>query len=399
VAASADALPFLDHGGAEFAADPHGCLRRARDQSPIVRTPTGVGVLTYDGCSSVIGDPDFRPGVFEMMRRAAPNRSDRPADRTLLGTEGDDHQAVRRAVVPWFTPRRIESLRARTAALVDERLARVATAGGCEFMDEIAVPIPPAVFCWMVGCDPERGPELRQWSTIALRAFSGDPAVMDDVAGAVRHLRRFADELIEDKQRSPGDDITSALLRAVDEGSLTLGDVGSLLTELLSASVDNTTHSMGLAVWLLAEHPAEWSAVACGTAPIDRAVEECARFEPVIRHGNHVATRDLQLLGVQVPARTLVTVYLASAHRDPSVYTAPDVFDVARRPAQPQLQFGLGRHYCVGAALARMEVQEVVRAVTTNWRAPRIGRVARVETAVTGEVHALPVEFAVRALG
>src|SRR5690349_9588401 len=73
VAASADALPFLDHGGAEFAADPHGCLRRARDRSPIVRTPTGVGVLTYDGCSSVIGDPDFRPGVFEMMRRAAPN--------------------------------------------------------------------------------------------------------------------------------------------------------------------------------------------------------------------------------------------------------------------------------------------------------------------------------------
>ncbi len=399
MAAAVDALPFLDHGSPEFAADPHGCLRRAREASPIVHTPTGVGVLTYEGCSSVIGDPDFRPGVFEMIRRAAPNRPDRPSDRTLLGTEGDDHQALRRAVVPWFTPRRIELLRARTAALVDERLAGVATAGGCEFMDAIASPVPPTVFCWMVGCDPERGPELRQWSTIALRAFSGDPAVMDDVARAVRELRRFADELIQDKERSPGDDITSALLDAVAEGVLTLGDVRSLLTELLSASVDNTTQSMGFAVWLLVRHPSEWSAVARGAAPLDRAVEECARYEPVIRHGNHIATRDLELLGVQVPERTLVTVYLASAHRDPAVYEAPDVFDAARRPTQPQLQFGVGRHYCVGAALARMEIQEVVRAVTTNWQAPRIGPAARVETAVTGDVRALPVEYEVRALG
>jgi cytochrome P450 len=397
VAVSVGSLPFLDHGRAAFAADPHGCLRRARDESPIVRTPTGVGVLTYAGCNSVIGDPDFRPGVFEMMRRAAPSRSGGTSGRTLLGTEGDDHQALRRAVMPWFTPRRIESLRARTAALVDALLAGVRAAGGCEFMAEVAIPIPPTVFCWMVGCDPERGPELRRWSSIALQAFSGDPAVMDDVAAAIRELRRFADELIEDKQRSPGDDITSSLLRAAAEGAVTLGDVRSLLTELLSASVDNTTHSMGIAVWLLAEHPHEWSAVACGTAPVDRAVEECARYEPVIRHGNHVATRDLQVLGVGVPEKTLVTVYLASAHRDPAVYDAPDVFDAARRPPQAQLQFGLGRHYCVGAALARMEVQEVVRAVTTHWEAPRIGRGARVETAVTGEVHALPVECAARA--
>ena len=385
-------LPFLDHGTPEFAADPHGCLRAAREESPIVRTPTGVGVLTYAGCNAVIADPVFRPGVFEMIRRAAPGKSVSTAGRTLLGSEGDDHQQLRRVVMPWFTPRRIQVLRARTATLVDGLLTEVA-ADGCEFMDAVAMPIPPTVFCWMVGCDVGRGPELRHWSTIALRAFSGDPSVMQDVAAAIRELRRFADELIEDKQRAPGDDITSALLRAVGDGQLALEDVGSLLTELLSASVDNTTHSMGLAVWLLAGHPAEWSAVASGAAPVERAVEECARYEPVIRHGNHVATRDVELLGVAVPAGTLVTVYLASAHRDPMVYDTPDTFDAARRPAQPQLQFGIGRHYCVGAALARMEIQEVVRAVTTRWGLPRIGAGARVETAMTGEVHALPLEF------
>ncbi len=363
-----------------------------------MRTPTGVGILTYAGCSAVIADPDFRPGVFEMVRRASPDRSTAPTGRTMLGSEGDDHQQLRRAVMPWFTPRRVDVLRARTAALVDDLLVAVGSDGGCEFMGEVATPIPPTVFCWMVGCDVERGPELRHWSSIALRAFSGDPSVMQDVAVAIRALRRFADDLIEEKQRTPGDDLTSALLDAVARGDLALDDVRSLLTELLSASVDNTTHSMGLALWLLARHPDEWSAVASGSAPVDRAVEECARFEPVIRHGTHVAIRDLELLGVDVPEGTLVTVYVASAHRDPAAYDLPDAFSVARRPAHPQLQFGIGRHHCVGAALARMEIQEVVGAVITRWGAPSIGPGARVETAVTGEVRSLPVEFEVRAL-
>jgi len=393
VTATAGSLPFLDHTGDAFARDPHGSLRTLRDQSWIVRTPTGLGVLTYAACNALLVDPAFRPGVFEVIRRAAPETARSTGGRTLLGSEGADHQELRRVVMPWFTPRRIETLRAQTVALIGERLDAVATDGGCEFMSDVANRIPPTVFCWMVGCDVRRGSELAHWSTIALQAFSGDPAVMDDVTAAIRELRRFADELIEEKERAPGDDITSALLRAVDDGVLTRDDVRSLLTELLGASVENTTHSLGFAVWLLSEHPDEWAAVASGAAPVERAVEECARYEPVIRHGNHVAEADVEWFGMQVPAGTLVTAYLASAHRDPAAYTDPDRFDAARRPAQPQLEFGVGRHFCIGAALARMEIQEVVRAVTARWRVPRVASGAVIRTATAGEVDALPVEF------
>ncbi len=396
--ATAGSLPLLDHADDAFAGDPHGSLRALREQSWVVRTPTGLGVLTYEACSALLVDPAFRPGVFEVIRRAAPETTRSTEGRSLLGSEGSDHQELRRVVMPWFTPRRIETLRAQTVALVGDLLDAVATDGHCEFMADVATRIPPTVFCWMVGCDVARGPELAHWSSIALQAFSGDPAVMGDVTAALRELRRFADDLIEEKERAPGDDITSALLRAVDEGVLTRGDVRSLLTELLSASVDNTTHSLGIAVWLLSEHPDEWSAVASGIAPVERAVEECARYEPVIRHGNHVAARDVEWLGIEIPAGTLVTAYLASAHRDPAVYHEPDRFDASRRPAQPQLEFGIGRHYCIGAALARMEIQEVVRAVTTRWRAARVMPGARVRTATAGEVDALPVEFEVVAV-
>ena len=135
-------------------------------------------------------------------------------------------------------------------------------AGGCEFMADVAARIPPTIFCWMVGCDVSRGPELAHWSAIALQAFSGDPAVMGDVRDAIRYLRRFAAELLEAKQGEPGDDITTALVAGIEQGLLTHADARSLLTELLSASVDNTTHSMGLMLWLLSEHADQWALVA-----------------------------------------------------------------------------------------------------------------------------------------
>ena len=119
---------------------------------------------------------------------------------------------------------------------------------------------------------------------------------------------------------------------------------------------------MGLMLWLLCEHPDQWELVADDPGLVDRAVEECARFEPVIRQGKHFNEHDAELLGVPVPAGTLMTAYLDAAHRDPDVFEDPDRFDVTRRLPQPQLIFGIGRHYCIGAALARMQIQEVLRA-------------------------------------
>jgi cytochrome P450 len=389
-------LPFLDHTSDAFAADPHGTLRAAREASWIVETPGGLGVLTYAACNAVLVDPAFRPGVFELMRRATPEAAPLRRDRTLLGSEGSEHQQLRRIVLPWFTPRRIETLRARTAELAERLLDTVGDGGRCEFMTDVARHVPATVFCWMVGCDPAHGPELAERSATALQAFSGDPAVMADVNDAIRSIRRFADELVAEKRSRPADDVTSELVRGIDDGILTEHDARSLLTELLSASVDNTMHSMGLALWLLCRHPDQWSRLVREPALLDQTVEECARYEPVIRHGNHVNDEAVTLLDFPVRAGTMMTVFLASAHRDPAVYADPDRFDVTRRLAQPQLNFGLGRHHCIGAALARMEIEEVLRAVTKRWSSVRAAPGARVEIALSGVVRELPVEFETR---
>ncbi len=147
-------------------------------------------------------------------------------------------------------------------------------------------------------------------------------------------------------------------------------------------------------MWLLSEHPDQWALVAGNADLVERVVEECARFEPVIRHGKHFNEHDAELLGAVVPAGSLMTAYLDAAHRDPDVYDDPDRFDVARRLPQPQLIFGIGRHYCIGAALARMQIQEVLRAVTTRWTPPRLASGVSLQTAVGScEVASLPIEF------
>src|SRR5262249_55831493 len=153
-------LPFLDHTSEAFASDPYGTLRAAREASWIVETPTGLGVLSYAACNAVITDPGFRPGVFELMQRAGSGGTRVDAGRTLLGSEGVDHQELRRVVSPWFTPRRINTLRVQTADFARELVSGVSAAGTAEFMAEVARHIPPTVFCWMVGCDVDRGPEL-----------------------------------------------------------------------------------------------------------------------------------------------------------------------------------------------------------------------------------------------
>src|SRR5262249_32985517 len=145
-------LPFLDHTSEVFASDPHGTLRAAREGSWIVETPTGLGVLTYAACNAVIADPRFRPGVFELMRRAGSGGAPVDAGRTLLGSEGVDHQQLRHVVAPSFTPRRINTLRVQTADLAHTLVRDVSAAGTSEFMADVARRIPPTVFCWMVGC-------------------------------------------------------------------------------------------------------------------------------------------------------------------------------------------------------------------------------------------------------
>lgn len=170
-------------------------------------------------------------------------------------------------------------------------------------------------------------------------------------------------------------------------------DVFHLLEELLSASVDNTANTAGLAVWTWATCPQQWSMLHLHPDLLANGVEECGRFQPAIRHTIKYAIDDTVIDGTTVAAGEFVTIRIAAAHRDPAVFDHPHRLDIERKLAKPQLAFGAGRHYCLGAALGKMEVQEIVRGVVSRWPSCEPGNGVSMNLNAAGIVLALPVRL------
>jgi cytochrome P450 len=390
-----DALPSFDLFGPDFAADPHAVLRAARSVSWAARSMRGIEVLSYERCESILTDERFvhgAPKMLEFMGERAMQELSGPG-RTLLASEGSEHAELRRAVTPWFTPLRVRQLRTSTRALVDRLLDAVMPAGKCEFMAEVAQRIPGTVFCWMVGAPEQDGEELAEWSGTLLKAFHANPDDATDIRAANEELRAYGRRLMDAKRVEPGDDVTSTLLAAVAIGTITDDDVASLLNEMLAASTDNTAHSAGLAVWMLATHPDQWQRLVDEPALIPGAVEECGRFEPRVSATPVYNPDTVVLDGLEFPAGSLSWLNFAAAHRDPAVFDDPDHFDVARSASKGQLSFGFGRHFCIGASLARMELQVVLEAVTDRWQSVTLAGDPVIDRTFGGVVHALPLEF------
>lgn len=364
-----DAPPFLDPGSASFLADPHPEFDALRASSPVVRDPIGWSVLSYELCDAAFHDPALVPGIDPLLEQRGIGALWGTPGHTLTDSEGADHQRLRRTVSPWFTAKRIAALRARTAALATDLLGGFGPTATIDAMADLADVIPSRLFCWMVGAPEADAPDLARLSKALLSVFTATDAMVAPVRAAKTELAGYTRALLAAKRRAPGDDLASFLVAAADQGAISAEDAFFLLEELLSASVDNTANTAGLALWTLACVPEAWSAVHEDADLLNGAVEECGRFQPAIRHTIKFAVTDTSLGGIDVPAGSLVTIRIAAAHRDPAVFDDPHRFDIRRRQARPQLAFGAGRHYCLGAALGRMEVQEIVGAVVRRWPA------------------------------
>jgi cytochrome P450 len=205
-------------------------------------------------------------------------------------------------------------------------------------------------------------------------------------------MAAYSAALLDEKRRRPGDDLTTVLAHAQEAGDLLAADVGPLLEELLSASVDNTANTAALSIWTLARRPEAWATLAAEPGLLVDALEECGRFEPSIRHTIKYARHDTELEGRAIPAGTFVTIRIAAAQRDPAVYDRPHELDVRRRQPAPLLSFGAGRHYCLGAALGRMEIQEMVAGLVARWSTVHLGDDVDMNLNGAGVVFRLPLE-------
>jgi cytochrome P450 len=290
---------------------------------------------------------------------------------SLLWLEPPDHTRIRKLVAAAFTPRSVEALREPARELADELLAPLAEDGEMELLYDFAQPYSIAVICRMLGVPLDRHRDLLEWSHRMVKMYEFDVPLEAAIAAndAAAEFTEYVRGLIRDRRAEPRDDMVTALVEAcVDGGRLSDDEIVSTVIVLLNAGHEATVNTLGNGTLAFARHPEQWRRVVDGTVAAQAAAEEMIRFDPPLQlFERWVLTDDFAIGDVPIPRGEKIAMLFGAANRDPRVFEQPDDFDVGRENAAQHIGFGGGIHVCIGAPLARIELEASVDALLRLW--------------------------------
>ncbi|GHJ15805.1 cytochrome P450 [Micromonospora sp. AKA38] len=363
----ADALALLMSPAGRV--DPYPTYERLRAHGPVVQAgPVFYVVTGYAEADAILRDARF--GVMDdaLRDQFMPGWRESPAvlsiSRSMLRTNPPDHSRMRRLAAGAFTPRRIAAMRgvveAQADALVDAMLAAGRGGAPVDFMAAFAYPLPVGVICALLGVPAADRPLFRRWAT-DLTGVLEPEITPDELAVADRgaaELRAYFTDLVAARRRVPTDDLTTALVQAHDaDGERLSGDeLLANLIVLLVAGFETTTNLLGNGLVALLGHPAAAAALREHPEFAPGYVDELLRYDSPVQLTSRMSTASSRHGGVDLPPESWIIVMLGAANRDPGRFPESARFDPWRPQVHP-LSFGAGPHYCLGAALARLEAQ------------------------------------------
>jgi cytochrome P450 len=359
-----------------FRADPHPFLARLRATDPVNLTPVGIWRLTrHADVERLLRDV---PTGVRMADGGTLNPNPVPGgggpSEFMLQQDPPNHTRLRKLVSRAFTPNAVARMRAHVQEIVTRQLDRVAGAGRMDVIADLALPVPATVICEMMAVPLADRDRFTVWTADATHLLAAVFAPPENIVrgrAAVEGLGGYFEELIAERRAHLGDDLLSELIRAEEAGDrLSTSELISQSIGLLIAGFETTIGLIGNGVLTLLRHPAELARLRAEPDLIAGVVEECLRYDGPILLTVRYLRDDTDFGGKVLPKDAMVWAMLAAAHRDPAVYPDPDRFDVGRRGA-PNLAFGGGIHYCLGAHLARMEAQLAIGGL--------VGRFAQLE--------------------
>jgi cytochrome P450 len=357
----------LDPG---FRIDPYTVYARLRAEGPVYRAPWGGFVFShYAPCEALLRDArsssDFRNSdAFRAFVEQQGGNADEGfigGTRPFLFLDPPDHTRLRGLVNKAFTPRTVEGLRSRIQEIVNELLDRAERKGTLEVVEDFAYLVPVQVICEMMGVPLSDHPLFQDWSRELARSLDPEeflpPEVLERRQRAVESFGEYFSNLIEQRRSQPSDDLLSALIAAEEAGDkLSSLELLATCILLLVAGHETTVNLIGNGTLALLRHPDQLALLRADPSLARSAVEEFLRYDPPVQFTGRVALEDITIGEVTIPKGQQAVILLASANRDPDVFTEPDRLDIARAENR-HLSFGHGIHYCVGAPLARLEAE------------------------------------------
>jgi cytochrome P450 len=385
-------LPSADLTAASEAGDGfHQMLARLREQGWLASSPVAYLVL------------DREAGEFFLRSRTAafPGREladlfgitsgplREQIDANILNQQGERHRRLRALVGPAFTPRAADRWRPAMRGFLAQLWDRPggADSGGadsCDFVTAVAKPYPSLTIAAVLGAPDEDAPRLHEWSSLVQKQFdiTALASRVAEMERAVTELTSYVEALLQQRRDEPGDDLVTALLSAENTGDrLSHAECVNLVLNVIAGGIDTTQAQLSQAMRLFAAHPHQWDLLRGDPGLAPRAVEEVLRAEPITPFTARICTEQTEHRGVTFPAGTIVAICAERANREQD---RGEEFDITAERDGRLLTFGAGAHYCLGANLARAELEEALA-----FLAPRMPGLAPDGPAVMGGVEGI----------
>lgn len=393
-----ETVDFLDPAVVERGV-PHAAYRALRQSAPVSfqRSPCsgaddpGYWLLTRHGdvhralidsasYSSWLGTTSLRPEPAERLDVSR---------LMLLNMDPPAHTRYRRLISRSFASRAVEQLEPRVQQMCRELIDRIAARGSCEFVEDVASPLPMRVIFALLGV-----PEADWQNLVALSNHMIDNAGTDAAFGAALSMYSYSDQLASARRGSPGDDLISQLLTAeVNGDKLTQPEFNAFFLLLVVAGNETTRNLISGGLLALLENPEQLERLRQDRSLLPSAIEEMLRYVAPVVQFRRTAARDIELHDQHLREGDRVILSFSSANRDERVFTDPDRFDITRSP-NPHVAFGVGPHLCIGASLARLEARCLFDELLPRLSELALdGPVVRARSCLINGIKSLPLRF------
>jgi len=348
--------------------------RRLRAQNWLIRSEYGFHVVSYEDTVDLLRDRNLHQAsqlVSRMIAGTGTALDQLEENNGILSAEGEDHTRLRRLVSQSFSPKSADSLRPFMRAYVDNVVSNLNYVDDeCIFEFQAAFrEFPIAVICELIGVAHEDWDLFSHWAELLFIRWS--PLIIgreQEYVDGMGEFRTYCENLINERRANLGTDLVSTLITVEEEGDrLSTDELISLVQGMIAAGTDTTRNQLGNLIALLAQRPQEWAQLRSDPTLIPTAVEESLRFLNPIGTVIRQVAQPFTHKGVTFSPGQLISFSLSSANRDEERFDEPDLFSLARTEARNHLTFSSGIHHCLGAALARAELQEALSSLVSAW--------------------------------